>query len=139
MIHVTEINTTQEVGYVVLMHFYLLNYSMKSLSTHCMVSTCTRLYYLYIRTVSVNICFHCDSLHHDHVHYFFHRVRTVLQRVLLVYMDQAACPPALAIIMLLALPSMAPVSAGKVQWWDIQFTCNQITELPSTFSSKQIS
>lgn len=57
------------------------------------------------------------------VHYFYHRVRTVLQYVLLVYMDQAACPLALAIITHLALPSMDCASAGKVQyrnidsWW----------------------
>lgn len=48
------------------------------------------------------------------LHYFYLRVRTVLQCVLLVYMDQAACPPAPAIITHPALQSTAPASAGKV-------------------------
>lgn len=50
------------------------------------------------------------------LHYFYFRVRTVLQCVLLVYMAQAACPPAPAIITHPALQSTAPVSAGKVQY-----------------------
>lgn len=50
------------------------------------------------------------------LYYFYLRVRTVLQCVLLVYTDQAACPPAPAIIMHPALQLMAPASAGKVQY-----------------------
>lgn len=49
-------------------------------------------------------------------HYFYIRARTVLQCVLLVSTDQAACPPAPAIITLPALQSTAPASAGKVQY-----------------------
>lgn len=40
-------------------------------------------------------------------------VRTVLQCAPLVYLDQAVCPPAPAIITHPALLSMAPASAGK--------------------------
>lgn len=50
------------------------------------------------------------------VHCLYLRVRTVQQCVLLVYMDQAACPPAPAIITHPALQSTAPASAEKVQY-----------------------
>ncbi len=50
------------------------------------------------------------------LHYFYLRVRTVLQCVLLVCTDQAACLPAPAIITHPALRSMAPASAGKVEY-----------------------
>lgn len=50
------------------------------------------------------------------LHYFYLRVRTVLQCVPLVCMDRAACPPAPAIITHPALQSTAPASAGKVQY-----------------------
>lgn len=90
----------------------------------------------------LGLCYHCFRstsasmfVSHDFAFMLFLRVKTAQHCVPLVYTDQAACPPAPAIITHPALRSTAPASAERVKnirsRLDFSFDCSvcQVTFL----------